>query len=78
MHLSVPYTLGSDEKFSVGRVQEPTLAMVVSAKLAHTPLVAEGKSTRNRGRFPPTGRVIPGRLSAEDIGVRGSVGRWAI
>ena len=41
MNLSRAYALGYDEKFSVGRVQTPTLAMVVERELAIRAFVAE-------------------------------------
>jgi len=41
MNLSRAYALGYDEKFSVGRVQTPTLAMVVERELAIRRFVAE-------------------------------------
>ncbi len=60
MNLSRAYTLGYDEKFSVGRVQTPTLAMVVERELAIRRFVAEEyleivADFRPRDGYPPGG-----------------------
>jgi DNA topoisomerase-3 len=76
MNLSRAYALGYDEKFSVGRVQTPTLAMVVERELAIRRFVAE-EYLEVVADFRPSEGVPRTALSRISIGERGSVHRRA-
>ena len=73
MNLSRAYTLGCNEEFSVGRVQTPTLAMIVERELAIRNFVPEdyrnvvatfspaSQSDKYTGHMVPPGRRAHGR-----------------